>query len=276
MKEFTREIEVAIQLAREAGAAALGHYGSTVSEEKEDGSPVTAADYAANAVIAAGLREVFPDDAILSEESRDDRHRLEARRVWIVDPLDGTREFLARNGEFAIMIGLVDEGVPVLGVVYLPDGDVLFQAVVGQGTYVDRNGGVERLRPGRADPGALRMVSSRSHGDSLIDRIRDALGVTDVGRSGSVGIKCSLVATGQRDLYVHPVSYLREWDTCAPEVILREAGGSVSDCLGSPLEYNKPDTQQPHGILATAPGIHNTVLDVVRPLYEEHGAGAAV
>ncbi len=114
------ELDTATHLARAAGDATMAFYGTTRSETKAGGSPVTAADHAANDVIVAGLRDAFPDDAILSEESRDDRSRLDTRRVWIVDPLDGTKEFLARNGEFSIMIGLVVDGEPVLGAVYRP------------------------------------------------------------------------------------------------------------------------------------------------------------
>ena len=267
-----QELDAAVRLAREAGGAALGHYGTATARSKEGGSPVTEADHAANRVIVAGLRGAFPEDAILSEESRDDRSRLDARRVWIVDPLDGTKEFLAENGEFSVMIGLVEDGEPVLGVVYRPDGDVLYRAARDAGAFVERGGRTARLAPPPAEAGALRMVGSRSHGDPLIDRIRDALGVQDVRPSGSVGLKCALIAEGERDLYVHPVPYLKEWDTCAPEVILREAGGDVTDCLGGRLEYNKADPRQPHGILATAPGVHDGVLEAVRPLYGD-GAG---
>ncbi len=280
---MSTEMQTAVPLARRAADAALRFYGTATADIKEGGSPVTDADRAANRVIVDGLRDAFPDDAILSEESRDDRSRLDARRVWIVDPLDGTKEFLAQNGEFAIMIGLVVDGDPVLGVVYRPDGDRLYRAAAGQGAFVERPAdGVRqpavdgrrsadrierRLEPAEADMAALRMVGSRSHGDPLIDRIRDALGIEDVKPSGSVGLKCALIAEGRRDVYVHPVPYLKEWDTCAPEVILREAGGTVTDCLGNPLRYNKADTRQPHGILAVAPGVHKRVLDVIKPIY---------
>jgi 3'(2'), 5'-bisphosphate nucleotidase len=102
----------------------------------------------------------------------------------------------------------------------------------------------------------------------MVDAIRDALGIRDVEPSGSVGIKCALIAEGQRDLYVHPVPYLKEWDTCAPEVLLAEAGGRVTDCRGEPLRYNKLDPAQPHGIVACAAAIHADVLARIRPLYE--------
>lgn len=265
--DLRSELETAVRLAREAGRAAMAFYGRASAEIKSGGSPVTEADHAANGVIVRGLRDAFPGDAILSEESRDDPSRLDAGRLWIVDPLDGTKEFLAQNGEFSIMIGLVEAGEPVLGVVYRPDGDVLYGAASGAGAWVERDGERERLEPDPAwEP--LRMVGSRSHSDPLIESMREALGVSDVQPSGSVGIKCALIAEGRRDLYVHPVPYLKEWDTCAPEVILREAGGEVTDCRGGRLRYNKEDPRQPHGILATAPGAHADVLEVIRPLYE--------
>ena len=261
------------RVARRAGAAAMRHYGSDESEAKEGGSPVTAADHAANAVIVDAIREAYPDDAILSEESKDSPDRLSESRVWIVDPLDGTREFLARNGEFAIMIGLAVDGQPVLGVVYMPDGDRLYSAARGLGATVEAEHEVQGLRTDHSH-WPPRMVGSRSHADELTLRIRDELGVTDVAPSGSVGVKCALIAEGHRDLYVHPVPYLKEWDTCAPEVVLREAGGTVVDCLGEPLRYNKPDPHQPHGILACAPGVLERAKDTVRAVYEARPAGS--
>jgi 3'(2'), 5'-bisphosphate nucleotidase len=264
---LTAELEAARELARRAGAEVLRHYGSTESETKAGGSPVTTADLAANDIIRAGLSERFPGDAILSEESRDDASRLEARRVWIVDPLDGTKDFLARNGEFSIMIGLVVAGRPALGVVYLPDGDVMYSAAAGSGAWVRRNGATERLERAVADPAGLRLVGSRSHAEPLLTRVQEALGITDVEPCGSVGVKCARIAEGRRDLYAHPVPYLKEWDTCAPEVILAEAGGRVTDCLGGPLRYNKPDPTQPLGILARAPGCEEA-LERARPIFE--------
>ena len=275
---MTRELKTAERLARSAGAAAMQHYGTATSAAKADDSPVTAADHAANRVIVQGLREAFPEDAILSEESRDSEDRLGADRVWIVDPLDGTKEFLAQNGEFSIMIGFVVDGEPVVGVVYLPAIDVLFSAAAGEGAWRESAEGRERLVAPEAES-PLRMIGSRSHSEPLLEEIREALGITDVAPCGSVGVKCSRIADGRRDLYVHPVPYLKEWDTCAPEVVLREAGGWVGDCLGDPLRYNKPDPRQPHGILATGRGARERALEVVRPLYQRErsdsaGAGA--
>jgi 3'(2'), 5'-bisphosphate nucleotidase len=249
-------------------------YGTTASRAKSDTSPVTEADHASNRAIVDGLRAAFPDDAILSEESKDSPERLSARRVWIVDPLDGTKEFLSRNGEFSVMIGLAMDGEPVLGAVYLPAIDVTYSAARGLGAWVERGG--ERTRLERTAPArvGLRLVGSRSHSEPLVDEIREALGVTDVAPCGSVGVKCARIAEDERDLYVHPVPYLKEWDTCAPEAIMREAGCGLVDCLGGPLQYNKPEPTQPHGILACAPGMLNDVLPTVRRLYETSRAAA--
>jgi 3'(2'), 5'-bisphosphate nucleotidase len=262
------ELRAACDIARNAGRAAMRFYGNAQAVAKEGGSPVTEADHAANEVIVAALADAFPGDAILSEESADSASRLSAERVWIVDPLDGTKEFLAQNGEFAIMIGLAIRGRAVLGVVYQPAGDVLFAAAEGQGATIQRGGGeTVALRCGAPGADGLRLVGSRSHPDPLLVRMQEALGITDVRPSGSVGVKCGLIAQGERDLYVHPVPYLKEWDTCAPEAILREAGGQVTDCHGEPLRYNKPDPRQPLGIVACGPGLLDGVMETIGPVY---------
>jgi 3'(2'), 5'-bisphosphate nucleotidase len=186
-----------------------------------------------------------------------------------VDPLDGTKEFLAGIDEFAVMVGYAWQGEPIAGVVYLPARGLLYGAGSGGGAWAEGADGIRRpLRAVPADRTSLRMVGSRSHGDALIERMRQALGVTDVRPSGSVGVKCGLIAEGERDLYIHPVPYLKEWDTCAPEIVLREAGGTVTDCTGARLAYNKPEPAQPHGIVASAGELHNWIIDTIRPLYE--------
>jgi len=261
------ELAVACAAARAGGQAAMRYYGNARAELKEGGSPVTQADHAANRVVVRALRAAFPGDAILSEESADSPERLAAERVWIVDPLDGTKEFLARNGEFAVMIGLAVEGRAVLGAVYQPADDALFAGADGAGATLSRGGGMVDLRCGAPGEEGLRLVGSRSHPDPLLACMQAALGITDVRPSGSVGVKCGLIAQGERDLYVHPVPYLREWDTCAPEAILRAAGGAVADCRGEPLRYNKPEPRQPHGIVACGPGLMDGVLSIIRPVY---------
>ena len=264
--ELAEELEAATHLAREAGRAVLSYYRGAIEEVKEDAAPVTIADRASDRIIVSGLSALFPGDGILSEESRDSAERLKRPRVWIVDPLDGTREFIDGVPEFAVMIGLAVGGRAVLGVVYCPATDILYAAISGQGAWVEKSGVRTSLH---AEPAgsSLRLVGSRSHPDARLVRIQQALGISDVLPSGSVGVKCALIASGERDLYVHPVPYLKEWDTCAPEVILRAAGGAVCDCVGEPLRYNKPHPVQPRGILAAAPGVLPRVLATVRTVF---------
>jgi 3'(2'), 5'-bisphosphate nucleotidase len=260
--DLQHELDTARRAARLAGERILEHYGSDRYDVKKGGSPVTAADLASSRAIIAALTEAFPDDAILCEETADDPTRLTARRVWIIDPLDGTREFLAMNGEFSVMIGLVEDGEPVVGVVYLPAPGTMYWAAAGAGAWLEEKGTRTPLRAG-GPPGAMRIVVSRSHADATVEALCAALPITERRPSGSVGIKCGLIARGECDLYAHPVPYMGEWDTCAPEVILREAGGTVLDCTGEPLRYNKADPHQPAGILACAPGLLEQVLPVV-------------
>lgn len=259
---YAGELRCASAAARAAGIEILRHYGTVESERKAGGSPVTAADHAASDVITRRIRAAFPGDAILCEEAVDSPARLDAQRLWMVDPLDGTKEFLAQNGEFSVMIGLAVGGEPVVGVVYLPSQKRLYAAISGAGAWLETDGGVRPLMAGR-DGDRLRLVTSRSHADATVEAVCAALPITERRPSGSVGIKCALIAEGECDLYAHPVPYMGEWDTCAPEVILREAGGSVTDCRGRPLLYNKRDPHQPNGILACGPGLFETVLPVV-------------
>jgi 3'(2'), 5'-bisphosphate nucleotidase len=262
------EMETAAALARAAGRAILPMYGIVAADEGAGGGPVTEADRLANRIIVSGLQSRFPGDAILSEESRDSETRLEYERVWVVDPLDGTREFMAGVPEFAVMIGLSVNGNAALGIVYCPAEDVLYIGVPGVGAWREQGG----RRPLHAIPmpgRTPRLVGSRSHADPRLLRIQAALGITSVRPAGSVGVKCALVARGECDLYVHPVPYLKEWDTCAPEAVLRGAGGTVTDCRGAPLRYNKPVPVQPDGILAAAPGLLPSVLDAVQSAFAD-------
>lgn len=252
----------------------MGFYGTAVATMKPGDSPVTEADHAANDVIVAALSTAFPNDAILSEESADSADRLTAERVWIVDPLDGTKEFLAQNGDFAVMIGLVERGKPILGVIYRPVTDRMYVAVADGGAWVERGDRWDRLVCEAVHPGNIRLVGSRSHPEPLVLRIQAELGIEDVLPTGSVGVKCSFIAEGMRDLYVHPVSYLGEWDTCAPEILVREAGGHVTDCLGTALRYNKRIPTQPDGILAMGRIADRSLVDRIATIYRSAGPGA--
>lgn len=272
-------MEVALKLAREAGATILYYYDRNVHvEHKVDvdtshTEPVTIADRAANELIVKGLHGEFPDDGILAEESLDTERRLSKRRVWMIDPLDGTNGFIARDGDFAVQIGLSVGGQSVLGVVFQPLPDVLYRAAEGTGAWVERHGlEAERTRVSDArDLSRMRLAASRSHRSPRMDRVVKALRLKDEVRRGSVGVKVGLIVEQQCDLYIHLSPRTKQWDTCAPEIILCEAGGQFTDLFGEPIRYNVPDVQNHNGIVATNGKAHDAVIELLRPLLAEFG-----
>jgi 3'(2'), 5'-bisphosphate nucleotidase len=266
-----RELEVAKNLAREAGRVLLEIYeGEHQVEWKGHNDPVTAADHAANELIVKGLREQFPQDGVLSEEALDDRARLDKTRVWMVDPMDGTKQFIERIGEFSVMIGLAVEGAAQLGVVYHPTADRIYYAAPGLGAFVEEQWTTKRLRVAALDePARMIMAMSRSHHSPTVDRIRERLGITREIRSGSVGLKFGLLAEGRAHLYIHAGSKTNQWDTCAPEAILRAAGGRVTDTNGAPLSYNTPEIRNLRGIVASNGLIHDAAVTAVAAVLAE-------
>lgn len=267
-----RELEVAVGLAREAGRVILSFYQTGLAvDQKERGEPVTEADRAADALISAGLRSTFPGDGLLTEESDDDVSRLEKKRVWIVDPLDGTTEFITESGEFAVQIALAIGGEPMLGVVYEPVKDRLFTAVRGQGAYLMRDGRTTRLHvSAQADPARMCLVASRSHYSKFIEEARRLLGIQEVNRVGSVGLKVELVARGECDLYL-ATTVAKEWDLCAPHALLLEAGGMLTNLCGQAIVYNKAEVAECRGLIGSNGLAHTQIVDALAPLVEAAG-----
>jgi 3'(2'), 5'-bisphosphate nucleotidase len=268
--DLERELQVAIRLAREAGTSILGYYGSALAVEYKPGEePVTAADYAADALIVDGLRAAFPGDGLMTEESDDDLSRLERERVWIVDPLDGTKDFVAETGDFVVQIALAVRGDPWLGVVYRPLGDLLYYAARGGGAYQEQDGCCRRIRvSGEADPSQMCIVASRLNYPEFVEQARQLLGIESVRRMGSVGLKVGLLARGECDLYL-ATTLCREWDVCAPHALLLEAGGMLTDLHGHPIVYNKPEIVECHGLVGSNGLAHQEVLAAVAPLLEQ-------
>lgn len=277
MNSYEHELRVACELARSAGAAILEHYeGPLKIKQKnfaDDAEPVTQADTIANELIVGHLKQEFPGDGILAEESVDTKRRLEKTRVWMVDPLDGTNGFIDGNGDFAVQIGLTEDGQCVLGVVYQPLPGVLYRAVRGAGTWIER----QDFEPMRANVSQTRAISdmrlaaSRSHRSPRMNRVVDRFGFKEEVQRGSVGIKIGLLIEQQCDVYIHLSSRTKQWDTCAPEVILTEAGGRVSDLFGDPLNYNVPDVQNRNGLVASNGVSHDQIIETLAPLLDEFG-----
>ena len=259
--ELLRQVE---SIARDAGALILQVYaGSFEVRGKADASPVTEADERAERCIVPALWALDPAVPVVAEEaaSRGDTPAV-GSRFWLVDPLDGTREFVSRNGEFTVNIALIEDGAPVLGVVFEPVADRLYAGAVGLGAWLEEKGeqGVQAVRRAIAcrqpDADGLVLACSRSHGDeaALSQWLGGWLGRRTVLRRVAVGssLKFGLLAAGQADIYPR-LGRTMEWDTAAGHAVLRAAGGEVRDLAGAPLRYGKPGFENPHFVAQGLP-----------------------
>jgi myo-inositol-1(or 4)-monophosphatase len=246
---------------QEAGATALKFFGQQFkSWTKGSGdSPVTEADIAANDVLQSRLRS--PNDGWLSEESENDPARLEARRVWVVDPIDGTRAFIAGRDDWSIAVALVEDGRPVLGAVFAPVTEELFFAAVGEGAT--RNGAPMAVRPGSGFDGARIGGPKR-----VLDRIASLHpAAVAMPRVHSLALRLTRVAQGELDAAIAG-GQGHDWDLAAADLLVHEAGGMLTALDGSPLIYNRPDPV--HGVLvASGRGRHAALIDLVRAQMHE-------
>lgn len=267
--DYHHDLHIAARLAREASALVMRYQQSDLEVElKAYDEPVTIADKEASALIVSGLREAFPDDVIISEENADDLRRLEAERVWYIDPIDGTRDFICGHDGFTVMIGLAVNHQPVAGVVMQPVTGLLFAAAGGHAWLETQDGQSRPLHVSSVtDPASVRLVASRSHRTTKIDEVKSVLGIHSEHNIGSVGLKLSLIAVGERDLYVNPSSNCKFWDTCAPEAILSAAGGKMTDVHGNPLRYDCKDIQLRNGLVASNGALHDVIMERLRSVF---------
>lgn len=268
-----RELVEAVKLAREAGALLMQVYETDFEVEyKGKSDPVTEADRRANEHLVRRLRESFPNDGIVAEETADQSDALRRGRCWYVDPLDGTKEFIAKNGEFSVMIGLAVDGDARLGVVYQPVTNTLYRGVVGDSAFMEVEDRTYTLSVSSTEAVSdLRLVVSRSHRSASTDELVERLGIHEEMRSGSVGLKVGLIAQRKADLYVHLSSRSSAWDACAPDAILRAAGGRFTDLGGDRFVYGGKDLQNRRGILACNEAAYDAVLPIVAELARERG-----
>jgi 3'(2'), 5'-bisphosphate nucleotidase len=260
-KNMREDLEAAKQLAVRAGAILLQHYIQPKVRWKGPGNPVTEADRLASAFLIKELKGLFPKDGFLSEEEPDDGNRLSHSRVWIIDPLDGTLEFINRLDEFAVMIGLSVDGTPSMGIVYQPVTQKLYYAEAGSGAFLTENRATRLLRvSSESNPLAMTMALSRSHHTAEEDKVRQTLGIPKTVACGSLGLKVGLIGEGRAHLYLHASPHTCQWDTCAPEIVLREAGGCMTDLFNHPLHYNTDEVRNAHGVLASSGAIHDRAV----------------
>lgn len=263
--ELAADLELAIRAARAAGAVAMRSFGGAHDVvEKAPGQPVTQADLEADRVLRETLLGERPGDGWLSEETVDNPDRLRRRRVWIVDPIDGTRSYIAGRPEFAVSVALAVEGVAVVGVVYNPAADELYWAVQGGGAWLEAGGAPSRrlsVTP-RDRTGAAVLLASRSEiAAGAFDPFHGGWRIEPV---GSTAYKMARIAAGAGDVFLSrgPKS---EWDVCAGGLLIEEAGGRATDLRGRSLRYNRPDPYV-HGIIATNAHLHATMLDAVEQM----------
>jgi 3'(2'), 5'-bisphosphate nucleotidase len=235
-------------LARRAGDAILSVYGQQFEvTNKSDQSPLTIADLRSHEIIVEGLQALVPRLPVLSEEASDIafEQRRQWQRYWLVDPLDGTKEFVSRNGEFTVNIALIENHAPILGVVHVPVSGVTYIGAVGTGAFKQEHGEPAAIKARVPAASPLRIVGSRSHRDSTLDQILPRLEPYELVACGS-SLKFCLVAEGSADFYPRfgPTS---EWDTAAAQAVVEAAGGAVVTTDGKPLRYNtKRELLNPH------------------------------
>ncbi len=240
-----------IKVADEASEKVLHIYHSDFKVNyKEDHSPITAADLAAHDIILRGLRNISRDIPILSEEGAEIpwEERKHWRRFWLIDPIDGTKDFTQRTGEFTVNIALIEDGEPVMGVVTAPALKEAFWGLKGEGAHRrDRTGRVHRIRV--AEPReSLRVVASKNHLNEETRKFIDTLGPHETVQAGS-SLKFCRIAEGHADIYPR-MGPTCEWDTAAAHAVLVAAGGKVQSLDGTPLKYGKQDVLNPHFVAA--------------------------
>jgi len=263
------ELEVMLRVAREASTVIERVYATDFTVDyKGPADPVTEADRQANALIVARLAEAFGPVPVVAEESDESAFAgwVGAERVFFVDPLDGTLEFVARNGDFVVMIGLVERARPVAGVVVAPALGTAWAGALGVGAFeVAPSGARKPLAVSEtADLSTARAVISRSHQSDRLLRLISDLGISEVVARGSAGLKAAEVAAGRADVYFQPGRAGKRWDTCAPEAILVAAGGRASDAFGRPIDYKGPELDNHQGFLATNAKLYDRVLELLK------------
>lgn len=253
-KELQQALEVARRVTLEAGAAIMDYFKDDYEvAEKGHDNPVTTADLAADRILKEGVLGAFPEDGWLSEETVDDPVRLERRRVWVVDPVDGTKEFIMGLREFAVSVALVVEGEVVLGLVHNPGTQEMFYALLGEGAYLND---APVCVTGRMGVDGARVVASRSEfGRGEFDPFVRAM---DVVQTGSIAYKLALVAAGQADA-TWSQGPKHEWDICAGVLLVEEAGGQATDLNCRAFMFNRARPKV-NGIVATNRVLHPGVV----------------
>ncbi len=265
IKEPIEELSFGILAAQKAGNEILDVYSNTfTTQTKKDNSPITEADIRSNKIISQTLKK--SGHIILSEEEKDDLHRLDEDTVWIVDPLDGTTDFVNKTGEFTVMISLVNKSKPIVGVIYWPTEKTLYVAQKGQGAFRYYNNEWRKIFVSNTiEISQCKVVGSRHHLSENEKLLIKKLGITNFTSIGS-SLKVCKVSSGEADAYITTTNKMKEWDSCASYCIVTEAGGKMTDMLGNDLRYNSKEVNHQNGILVTNGLIHDSIIKEYRKL----------
>jgi len=259
------ELDIAIKAAIEAGKAILEIYQKDYkTSTKNDNSPITDADLKSNEVIKKILSQT--KHWILSEEDKDDLRRLSQETIWIVDPLDGTSDFIDKTGEFTVMISLIKNKKPILGVIGWPTGKTLFAAQKGSGAFRFSNEEWQKISVTKiSEVPKCRTVGSRHHLSDKEKSFIKKLGIEDFTSIGS-SLKVGKISSGEAEAYITTTNKMKEWDSAASYCIISEAGGKMTDMSGNDITYNNRDVYHQNGILVTNGLVHNKIVEEFKKL----------
>ncbi|MDH3677031.1 MAG: 3'(2'),5'-bisphosphate nucleotidase CysQ [Nitrosopumilus sp.] len=259
------EMDLALESVVKAGHAILEIYGEKYETSiKQDNSPITEADLKSNEIIKSILSET--DHQILSEEDKDDQSRLSQETLWIVDPLDGTSDFIDKTGEFTVMIALVKNKEPILGVIGWPTEQTIFAAQKGGGAFRYSENGWRKISVTEmSDLTQCRVVGSRHHLSDKEKMFIEKLGIKKFTSIGS-SLKVGKISSGEAEAYITTTNKMKEWDSAASYCIISEAGGKMTDMLGNDITYNNKIVNHQNGILVTNGLVHNKILEKFKKL----------
>lgn len=259
------QTKLAVNAVIEAGRTVMNIYRQGyVSKLKNDSEPITEADISSNEIIKKILSPL--GYMILSEESVDDKNRLKQRKIWVVDPLDGTSDFVNKTGEFTIMVSFVEDQKPILGVIFSPNYNELFVSQKDQGAYHLKEGRWFKIKVNDvSDLRKCRAVRSRFHASQKEVEVLEKIGVLKFSPRGS-SLKVIDICLGKAELYLTTTNKMKQWDTCASCSIVTEAGGKMTDLFGNELFYNENSLNHQNGLLVTNGKIHDQVLQILNEL----------
>ncbi len=258
-----------LRIAKEAGKILMKHHRKKIeikSKSKDFFNPVSIADLESNEYISSSLQKLYPHISILSEENIPNEINFSSP-LWIIDPLDGTNEFITGREQFSVIICLLKNSTPYLGIVYEPYTDILYFAKKCKGAFKERNNRVEKLQVSKISKikEAKCIVRSSYVNKNKFDAFIDKLSVKEKVEQSSIGLRLCAIADKRGDFYINSVILASKWDTSAGQIILEEAGGKITDIKGNPLNYNQKNLAWESSFIASNKALHNSILEIIPP-----------